>query len=133
MYICICMCVYIYVHKYIYIYIYMYVYIYILYVCVHIYTNMYSLIWARYLEPSLGQVIFEHEASLYRREGIRWDPLDFPDNHAIVDMIGGTAVPGICPKFYVGFIISPKTLCLGLWPFRGLFRYFAACNQCPLA
>ena len=24
-----------------------------------------------------------------RREGIHWDPLDFPDNHAIVDLVGG--------------------------------------------
>ena len=30
-----------------------------------------------------------------RREGISWDPLDFPDNHVIVDLVGGK--PGKSP------------------------------------
>ena len=32
-----------------------------------------------------------------RREGIQWDPLDFPDNHAIVDLVGGKTPLGILP------------------------------------
>ena len=30
-----------------------------------------------------------HRFIASRREGIQWDPLDFPDNHAIVDLVGG--------------------------------------------
>lgn len=47
------------------------------------------------LQQYFNEVIFEHEADLYRREGIEWDPLDFPDNHAIVDLVGGK--PGKTP------------------------------------
>ncbi|CAJ1444780.1 unnamed protein product [Effrenium voratum] len=48
------------------------------------------------LQQYFNEVIFEHEAELYRREGIQWDPLDFPDNHAIVDLVG-KAPMGILP------------------------------------
>ncbi|CAK9000645.1 Myosin-6 (AtMYA2) [Durusdinium trenchii] len=47
------------------------------------------------LQQYFNEVIFKHEADLYRREGISWDPLDFPDNHVIVDLVGGK--PGKSP------------------------------------
>jgi len=40
------------------------------------------------LQQYFNEVIFEHEANLYRREGIQWNPLDFPNNGLIVDLIG---------------------------------------------
>ncbi|CAE8597221.1 unnamed protein product [Polarella glacialis] len=49
------------------------------------------------LQQYFNEVIFEHEADLYAQEGIEWDPLDFPDNRAIVDMVGGKIPPGVLP------------------------------------
>ncbi|CAE8610538.1 unnamed protein product, partial [Polarella glacialis] len=36
------------------------------------------------LQQYFNEVIFEHEAALYARERVQWDPLDFPDNKADV-------------------------------------------------
>uniref|UniRef100_A0A7S4T5L7 Myosin motor domain-containing protein n=1 Tax=Alexandrium monilatum TaxID=311494 RepID=A0A7S4T5L7_9DINO len=44
------------------------------------------------LQQYFNEVIFELEAELYGREGIKWNPLDFPDNRTIVELIG--KVPG---------------------------------------
>lgn len=44
------------------------------------------------LQKHFNEVIFEHEAELYKDEGIHWDPLEFPDNSIIVNLIG--QVPG---------------------------------------
>lgn len=43
------------------------------------------------LQQCFNEVIFEHEAALYKREGIHWDPQDFPDNRAIVELLSGCA------------------------------------------
>ncbi|CAK0853868.1 unnamed protein product [Prorocentrum cordatum] len=40
------------------------------------------------LQQYFNEVIFDHEAELYSREGIPWDPLDFPDNTMSVELIG---------------------------------------------
>eukprot|EP00927_Polykrikos_kofoidii_P026739 TRINITY_DN23764_c0_g1_i2.p1 TRINITY_DN23764_c0_g1~~TRINITY_DN23764_c0_g1_i2.p1 ORF type:complete len:1274 (+),score=242.93 TRINITY_DN23764_c0_g1_i2:172-3822(+) len=48
------------------------------------------------LQKHFNEVIFEHEEELYARECITWNPLDFPDNTAIVDLIG-QAPMGILP------------------------------------
>eukprot|EP00927_Polykrikos_kofoidii_P057538 TRINITY_DN5167_c1_g1_i1.p1 TRINITY_DN5167_c1_g1~~TRINITY_DN5167_c1_g1_i1.p1 ORF type:complete len:1214 (+),score=204.02 TRINITY_DN5167_c1_g1_i1:151-3792(+) len=41
------------------------------------------------LQQYFNAFIFEHEAELYNREGIPWDPADFPDNGSIVELLKG--------------------------------------------
>merc|ERR1719343_1990300 len=43
------------------------------------------------LQQYFNEVIFENEMKLYAREGVRWDPKDFPDNRSIVELIGSGA------------------------------------------
>ena len=40
------------------------------------------------LQQYFNEVIFENESKLYAREGVLWDPRDFPDNRSIVELIG---------------------------------------------
>ncbi|CAD7941448.1 unnamed protein product [Amoebophrya sp. A25] len=39
------------------------------------------------LQQFFNEFVFKLEESLYNREGIPWDPLDFPDNQASVDLL----------------------------------------------
>lgn len=47
------------------------------------------------LQQYFNEVIFEHEAALYSRERVQWDPQDFPDNKAIVELLAGDGRPGL--------------------------------------
>merc|ERR1712070_1043902 len=41
------------------------------------------------LQQHFNEVIFEYEEMLYTQEGIEWNPQDFPDNKAIVELLAG--------------------------------------------
>ena len=41
------------------------------------------------LQQFFNSFVFKLEEQLYEREGIQWDPLDFPDNQDAVDMLQG--------------------------------------------
>ncbi|CAE8609686.1 unnamed protein product [Polarella glacialis] len=43
------------------------------------------------LQQSFNEIIFEHEAALYTSEGIDWDPQDFPNNTAIIELLSGNS------------------------------------------
>mmetsp|Transcript_26547 Transcript_26547/g.76430 ORF Transcript_26547/g.76430 Transcript_26547/m.76430 type:complete len:1199 (-) Transcript_26547:131-3727(-) len=45
------------------------------------------------LQQYFNEAIFEHEAALYASERVPWDPLDFPDNRAVVELIVGDGRP----------------------------------------
>lgn len=43
------------------------------------------------LQQHFNEVIFEHEAALYVREGVQWNPEDFPDNKGVVELLSGAS------------------------------------------
>mmetsp|Transcript_5427 Transcript_5427/g.20537 ORF Transcript_5427/g.20537 Transcript_5427/m.20537 type:complete len:1223 (-) Transcript_5427:19-3687(-) len=43
------------------------------------------------LQQYFNEVIFEHEAALYARECVQWNPEDFPDNKAVVELLSGAS------------------------------------------
>mmetsp|Transcript_84182 Transcript_84182/g.176163 ORF Transcript_84182/g.176163 Transcript_84182/m.176163 type:complete len:1205 (-) Transcript_84182:522-4136(-) len=43
------------------------------------------------LQQYFNEIIFEHEAALYSREGVKWNPEDFPDNKGVVELLAGTS------------------------------------------
>merc|ERR1712146_766071 len=45
------------------------------------------------LQQFFNQFVFKLEEQLYDREGIPWDPLDFPDNQDAVDILQATKNP----------------------------------------
>mmetsp|Transcript_174927 Transcript_174927/g.555363 ORF Transcript_174927/g.555363 Transcript_174927/m.555363 type:complete len:1153 (+) Transcript_174927:130-3588(+) len=48
------------------------------------------------LQQYFNEVIFENETMLYAREGVKWDPRDFPDNATIVELISASKT-GVLP------------------------------------
>jgi hypothetical protein len=54
-------------------------------------TNGFETLFINYSNEKLQMLfnsqVFKMEAEVYRREGIHWDPLEFPDNQACVDLL----------------------------------------------
>eukprot|EP00811_Abedinium_folium_P035295 NODE_80_length_3781_cov_7.921730.p1 GENE.NODE_80_length_3781_cov_7.921730~~NODE_80_length_3781_cov_7.921730.p1 ORF type:complete len:829 (+),score=136.25 NODE_80_length_3781_cov_7.921730:996-3482(+) len=79
------------------------------------------------LQQYFNEVIFEHEANLYIREGIRWDPLDYPNNREIVDLISKTPT-GVFPMLDEECLMvggGAEKWCAKLLKHHGSCRHFS--------
>jgi len=83
------------------------------------------------LQHYFNEVIFEHESKLYTQEGIQWDPLDFPDNAANVDLIGKapTGILSMLDEECMTVGGSSSVLCSKLEKTHAAVRQFSLVKQ----